>query len=219
MTDIIKAIGKASLTAICAQHVTWFERLIERAKAGERGVRQDECEVYLATWLGGQAALRADQPLPSDVINEIEDALCSGEVDSCLTDEEREKVRGWCDEVEEPETKTEPNASQEPLDELSLDDKRTIGAAAKLGIAMLKQGIPAEELIVLFGLAGYALRRAALFNISAPLQPASARAVDADLLSRADARLARLLEVAQRRDPEVAKAAAAVFGVEVEKPS
>jgi hypothetical protein len=88
-------LSKETLEKICQQHVRRFESLLAQAKDGNPNVREDECTVYLATWLGGQTALQLGNPLPDDCVSELKDALYSGEADELLTGPELEKLEAY----------------------------------------------------------------------------------------------------------------------------
>ena len=93
-------LSKETQERIVRRHVQHFEALSKRAEAGHPNVRGDECAVYLATWLSGQAALQLGEPLPADCVQEMQDAVWSGDSDEDLTADELAKLEAWLAEEE-----------------------------------------------------------------------------------------------------------------------
>lgn len=83
---------------LCEHHINHFKRLIELGKSDKpaaRTVRMVECESYLATWQAGAAALAAGHAMPFDCVQEMQDAVDSGDMDGMLTAEELQKLQAY----------------------------------------------------------------------------------------------------------------------------
>ncbi len=94
-------LSKETLLKICDSHVRHFTRLLELGKSerpAARTVRVDECESYLATWTAGKDAVEAGRPLPEDCVDELKDALYSGDCDDELNADELVKLQAMIGE-------------------------------------------------------------------------------------------------------------------------
>lgn len=88
-------LAASAICTIGALHVQRYERQRLEALSGARGIRMDEVIDLLAVWSRALKAIDEGRPLTARAIEEIEDALDSGEFDDHLTAAERRVVRRW----------------------------------------------------------------------------------------------------------------------------
>ncbi len=82
-----ETLNERQVRALADAHVHMYERRIHQAKSGFAGIRVDECERLLALWKSVQGKLAEGNwrlRLTAPEINEIRDALISGDYDDML---------------------------------------------------------------------------------------------------------------------------------------
>jgi hypothetical protein len=84
----VRALRLEVQREIVTRHVRRYTAQLEAGRAGSANVRVAETEAYLQTWQAGDAALLVGLPLPLDCVEEMYDALTSGEADDLLNEEE-----------------------------------------------------------------------------------------------------------------------------------
>ena len=84
----VRALRPEVQRKLVERHVRRYTAQLEAGRAGDTSVRVGETEAYLQTWQAGDAALLVGLPLPIDCVEEMYDALASGEADDLLTEEE-----------------------------------------------------------------------------------------------------------------------------------
>jgi hypothetical protein len=84
---IFEKLNDRQVRALADAHVSRYENLLFKAKQGAKGIRADECQVFLGIWRS--IAKKLEQGtwrlrLTRQEINEIKDAIMSGDYDQTL---------------------------------------------------------------------------------------------------------------------------------------
>jgi len=81
-------LNDRQLKILTDAHCRMYENRIRRAHEGARGIRADECEMLLGTWMSIAGKLEQGDwrlRLTRDEVGEIQDALDSGEYEDALS--------------------------------------------------------------------------------------------------------------------------------------
>lgn len=94
-------LSRETMLKIAEKHVRRFENLLS---SDRHNIRVDECQHYLEIWSEAQNKLNHEtfkpEELSQEALQELGDALSSGEYDGMLTEDEKSKMDAFYSELE-----------------------------------------------------------------------------------------------------------------------
>lgn len=88
MSDFtFEKLNDRQVRALADAHTSRYENLLRKAKEGAKGIRAEECQVFLGIWRSIAKKLEQGNwriRLTKQEVNEIRDAIISGDYDQTL---------------------------------------------------------------------------------------------------------------------------------------